>query len=63
MLTVREVAAILGLNPKTVYARWRDLRGQRFGRAIRIPEDVVASLVEQGRVVPSGGQDGGSTRR
>jgi excisionase family DNA binding protein len=64
VLTVREAAALLGVNVKTLYAEITAGRfpALRLGRAIRIARSVVASFLEQGRVAPSGGQNGGKTR-
>jgi len=64
VLTVREAAEILGVNVKTLYA---EIAAQRFpalrlGRAIRIASAVIASFLEQGRVAPPGGKNGGTTR-
>ena len=63
MLTVREAAKLLRINPKTLYSEIQkgSVPAVRFGRVIRIPSRVVLSLAEQGRVVPSGGIHGGST--
>ena len=54
MLTIAEVAAILGVNHKTVRAAIASgqLPSFRIGRVIRVPRAVIASLVTQGRVVP-----------
>lgn len=64
MLTVREAAAILRINAKTLYAEINagTFPAVKFGRVIRISRRVVSSLLEQGRVVPSGGIHGGKTR-
>jgi excisionase family DNA binding protein len=64
VLTVREAAGLLGVNVKTLYA---EIAAGRFpaihlGRAIRISRSVIASSLEQGRVTPSGGRNGGRTR-
>jgi excisionase family DNA binding protein len=47
-LTVREAAAHLRLNVKTVYAAItaRTLRAVRFGRTVRIPREALAALAE-----------------
>jgi len=64
MLTAEEVAELLRVNVKTVYSEIRAgrLAAVKLGRVIRIPRAVVASIVEQGRVAPPGGQHGGSAR-
>ena len=64
VLTVREAAALLGVNVKTLYAEIAAGRfpAIRLGRAIRISRSVIASSLEQGRVAPSGGRNGGTTR-
>jgi excisionase family DNA binding protein len=64
VLTVREAAALLNVNVKTLYAEITAGRfpAIRLGRAIRISRSVVASALEQGRVAPSGGRNGGTTR-
>ncbi len=64
VLTVREAAGLLGVNVKTLYAEIASGRfpAIRLGRAIRISRSVVASSLEQGRVAPSGGRNGGTTR-
>lgn len=64
VLTVREAANLLGVNVKTLYAEIAAGRfpALRLGRAIRIARSVVTSFLEQGRVAPSGGQNGGKTR-
>jgi excisionase family DNA binding protein len=64
VLSVRETAAILGVNPKTLY---NEIALERFpairlGRTIRIARNVVASCLEQGRVGLSGGIHGGKAR-
>jgi excisionase family DNA binding protein len=63
-LTVREAAAVLRVNVKTLYA---EINAQRFpairlGRVIRIARSVVASFIEQGRVVPTGAIHASKTR-
>ncbi len=63
-LTVREAAALLRVNVKTLYA---EINAQRFpairlGRVIRIARGVVASFIEQGRVVPAGAIHASKTR-
>jgi excisionase family DNA binding protein len=64
VLTVREAAGLLGVNVKTLYAEITAGRfpAIRLGRAIRISRSVIASSLEQGRVAPSGGRNGGTTR-
>ena len=64
VMTVHEAAAILGVNPKTLYVEIRDGRfpAIRLGRAIRISRAVIASILEQGRVTPFGGKNGGKAR-
>ena len=64
VLTVREAARMLGVNVKTLYAEIKAGRfpAIRLGRAIRISRSVIASSLEQGRVAPSGGRNGGTTR-
>ena len=64
VLTVREAAALLGVNVKTLYAEIAAGRfpALRLGRAIRIARAVITSFLEQGRVAPSGGRNGGTTR-
>jgi excisionase family DNA binding protein len=64
VLTVREASDLLGVNVKTLYAEITAGRfpALRVGRAIRIARSVIASLLEQGRVAPSGGKNGGTTR-
>jgi excisionase family DNA binding protein len=64
VLTVREASALLGVNVKTLYG---EIAAGRFpaihlGRAIRISRSVIASCLLQGRVAPSGGRNGGTTR-
>jgi len=64
VLTVREAAGLLGVNVKTLYSEITAGRfpAIRLGRAIRISRSVVASSLQQGRVAPPGGQNGGKTR-
>jgi excisionase family DNA binding protein len=64
VISVHEAAAILGVNPKTLYVEIRDGRfpAIRLGRAIRISRAVIASILEQGRVTPFGGRNGGKAR-
>ena len=64
VITVREAAALLGVNVKTLYAEIaaRRFPAMRLGRAIRIARTVITSFLEQGRVAPPGGQNGGTTR-
>jgi excisionase family DNA binding protein len=54
MLTIQEVATILGVNHKTVRAACAagHLPCFKIGRVLRIPRAVIASMTEQGRVVP-----------
>jgi excisionase family DNA binding protein len=64
VFTVRETAAIYGVNVKTLYA---EIAAGRFpaikvGRAIRIARSVIVSFLEQGCVAPLGGKNGGQTR-
>jgi excisionase family DNA binding protein len=64
VMSVREAAALLGVNVKTLYA---EIKANRFpaihlGRTIRIACNVVASCLEQGRVAPPGGINGGKAR-
>jgi excisionase family DNA binding protein len=64
VMSVREAAAILDVNVKTLYA---EIAADRFpairlGRVIRIARNVVTSCLEQGRVAPSGGIHAGKTR-
>lgn len=64
VLTVREAAAVLGVNVKTLY---NEIHEQRFpaihlGRVIRIARSVVSSFLEQGRVPLSGETRAGRTR-
>lgn len=64
VFTVREAAAILCVNVKTLYAEIAAGRfpALRVGRAIRIARSVIVSFLEQGRVAPPGGKNGGQTR-
>lgn len=64
VLSVRETAAILGVNVKTLY---NEINRERFpairlGRTIRIARNVVAACLEQGRVAMPGGIHAGKTR-
>lgn len=63
-LTVREAAAVLRVNVKTLYAEINANRfpAIRLGRVIRIATSVVASFIEQGRVVPTGAIHASKTR-
>jgi len=63
-LTVREAAAVLRVNVKTLYAEINANRfpAIRLGRVIRIATSVVASFIEQGRVVPTGEIHASKTR-
>jgi excisionase family DNA binding protein len=64
VMNVREAAGLLGVNVKTLYSEITAGRfpAIRLGRALRISRSVVASVLEQGRVAPGGGQDGSKTR-
>jgi excisionase family DNA binding protein len=64
VLTVKEAAAAIGVNVKTLYAEIAagHFPALRVGRVIRIARNVVASFLEQGCVAPSGGIHGGKTR-
>jgi excisionase family DNA binding protein len=64
VLTVKELAAILGVNVKTAYAAIEagELPAIRVGKVIRIPTNMLASFLQQGRVAPSGGIHAGKTR-
>jgi excisionase family DNA binding protein len=64
VLTVKEAAAILGVNVKTLYAEIDagTFPALRVGRVIRIATNVLASFLQQGRVAPSGGIHAGKTR-
>ena len=64
VFTVREAAVILCVNVKTLYAEIAAGRfpALRVGRAIRIARSVIVSFLEQGRVAPPGGKNGGQTR-
>ncbi len=64
VLSVREVAKILGVNVKTLYNEIAlgHFPAIRLGRTIHISRNVVASCLEQGRVVPPGGINGGKAR-
>jgi excisionase family DNA binding protein len=61
MLTVAEAARFLRVNVKTLYAeiQAKRLPAIRFRRVIRIPRAVVLSMLEQARVTPPGGRNGG----
>jgi excisionase family DNA binding protein len=63
-LTVREAAALLRVNVKTLYAEIAlgHFPAIRLGRVLRISRNVVASCLEQGRVAPTGGINGGKAR-
>lgn len=52
MLTVKEAAALLKVNVKTVYAEIAAgrLGYVKIGRLIRIPRTVITSMVQQVRV-------------
>jgi excisionase family DNA binding protein len=54
VLTVKETAAILGVNVKTLYAEIDagSFPALRVGRVIRIATNVVRSFLEQGRGAP-----------
>jgi excisionase family DNA binding protein len=64
VISVPEAAALLNVNPKTLYVEIREGRfpAIRLGRAIRISRAVIASILEQGRVTPFGGKNGGKAR-
>ena len=64
VLTVKEAAAILGVNVKTLYAEIEAgaFPALRVGRVIRIATNVLASFLQQGRVAPLGGIHAGKTR-
>lgn len=64
VLSVREVAKILGVNVKTLYNEITlgHFPAMKFGRRLRISRNVVASCLEQGRVAPPGGINGGKAR-
>ena len=64
VLPVKEAAAAIGVNVKTLYD---DINAGRFpalrvGRVIRISRNVVASFLQQGCVAPPGGIHAGKTR-
>jgi excisionase family DNA binding protein len=63
VISVREAAKILGVNVKTLYAEIEAGRfpALRVGRVIRIPTNMLASLL-QGRVAPVGGIHASKTR-
>jgi excisionase family DNA binding protein len=63
VLTVKEVAAILGVNVKTLYAEIEagGIPAIRVGKVIRVPTNMLASLL-QGRVAPVGGIHASKTR-
>jgi excisionase family DNA binding protein len=63
-LTVQETATVLGVNVKTLYAEIASGRfpAIRLGRVLRIARSVVASILEQGRVAPTGENHAGKTR-
>jgi excisionase family DNA binding protein len=65
VLTVREAAELLRVNVKTIYAfiAAKRIPVLRIGRSIRISRHVIASMLEQGHVAPSGGIHAGRTRR
>lgn len=64
VLTVKEAAAAIGVNVKTLYAEIATGRfpALRVGRVIRIARNVVASFLQQGRVAPPGGIHADKTR-
>ena len=64
VMTVKEAASMLGVNVKTLYAEITAGRfpAIRIGRVIRIARHVLASVLEQGRVAPTGGIHAGKTR-
>lgn len=55
MLTPEQVAEYLQLDRETIYRYIRSgkLGAAKFGRAYRVSESDVATLVEQNRVVPA----------
>ena len=63
VLTVKEVAAILGVNVKTLYAEIDAgiFPALRVGKVIRIPTNMLASML-QGRVAPRGEIHAGKAR-
>ena len=63
VLTVKEVAAILGVNVKTIYAGIEagSIPAIRVGKVIRVSTNMLASLL-QGRVAPVGGIHASKTR-
>ena len=48
LLTANEVAAQLGVCPKTVYRRWREwgLKARRLGRTLRFSQRDVNNFIE-----------------
>jgi excisionase family DNA binding protein len=56
VLSVREAAALLHVNVKTLYAEISAGRfpAIRIGRAIRISRSVLTSILEQGRLDRTG---------
>jgi excisionase family DNA binding protein len=63
-LTMKEVAQLLGVSVKTLYGEAKHGRFPviRLGRTMRVARVVVESILEQGRVPPLGGPNGGKTR-
>ena len=59
-LAVKEAAAILGVNVRTLYAEIHAGKVQvlRAGNELRVPNAVLASIVGQGHVETSGGGHG-----
>lgn len=55
VLTATEVAKLLRVNVKTVYAAFAagDLPGMRMGTRLRFHRDMVLELLRQGRVIPN----------
>lgn len=64
VMSVREASEILGVNVKTLYNEITlgHFPAIRLGRRLRISRNVVASCLEQGRVAPPGGINGGKAR-
>jgi excisionase family DNA binding protein len=62
--TMKETARVLGVSVKTLYAEARLGRFPviRLGRTMRVARGVIESILEQGRVPPPGGPNGGKTR-
>jgi excisionase family DNA binding protein len=49
MISVQDVAEILGISPDTVYDEWRKwgLKGYRIGKHLRFKEREVALWIEK----------------